>query len=291
MVEIPSPDEEKENVDVGWLMEDGPKPASGKAASPPPPPIVSEGSYEIEGVDPLEAQDEPAAIVPPIPSPVPRPRKPQAADQPPTRSTVKPGTVDEVWTRWAEWGPDIIRLVAAAGVLLVLLYLALTSFWFTTAFLILVGGGVVLLLLGYPLFITMERPIRITPEQALNDYYGALSHSVPHIRRMWLLLSSEGRSSRSFHSFNEFNTYWNEKLKSLKSAKGGRFNTLLFSVQDFKSEKSAGLTHLEAKFTLQVQERDQMTSPGRTFPTTIRLVKGPDKMWYLEDGTMPEGRV
>ena len=155
-----------------------------------------------------------------------------------TRSSAKPGTVDEVWTRWAEWGPDVIRLVAVAGLLLVLLYFALTSFWFTTAFLILVGGGVVLLLLSYPLFITMERPIRITPEQAVNDYYAALSHSVPHIRRMWLLLSSEGRSSRFFHSFNEFNTYWNEKLKSLKPAKGGRFNTLVFSVQDFKSEKA-----------------------------------------------------
>ncbi len=58
------------------------------------------------------------------------------------------------------------------------------------------GGAVGLLLLCYPLFITMERPIRITPEQAVNDYYAALSHSIPHTRRMWLLLSEEGRYSR-----------------------------------------------------------------------------------------------
>ncbi|WP_406700665.1 hypothetical protein V5E97_17865 [Singulisphaera sp. Ch08] len=290
MVEIPSPDEEKDKVDLGWLMSDGPKPNPGKAV-PPPPPVASEGSYEIEGSDPLAEHDEPAPIVPPIPTPVPRPRKAQASDRSEARSTAKPGTVDEVWSRWAEWGPDIIRLVATSCVLLVLLYLALTSFWFTTAFLILVGGGGILLLLSYPLFITMERPIRITPEQALNDYYAALSHSVPHIRRMWLLLSSEGRSSRFFHNFNEFNTYWNEKLKSLKPAKAGRFNPLVFSVLDFKSEKSAGLTHLEAKFILQVKERDPSTSPAQTFPVTTRLVKGPDKMWYLEEGTMPEARV
>lgn len=290
MVEIPSPDEEKENVDLGWLTSDEPKATSRKTV-PTPPPIASEGSYEIEGLDPLAEEGEDSPVVPPIPEPVPRPRKAQPADRPETRSSVKPGTVDEVWSRWAEWGPDIIRLVAVAGVLLVLLYLTLTSFMFKTAFLILVGGGIALLLLGYPLFITMERPIRITPEQAAKDYYAALSHSVPHIRRMWLLLSLNGRSSRFFHSFNEFNIYWNKKLDSLKPAKGGRFNSLLFSVQDFKSEKSAGLTHLEAKFTLQVQERDQPTSPGRTFPVTVRLVKGPDKMWYLEDGTMPEARA
>lgn len=286
MVEIPNPDEERENVDLGWLMADGPKPTSRKPVSTPPP-IAPEESYEIEGVDPATEDSEAAAIVPPIPAPVPRPRKPQAEDRPQPRSIAKPGTVDEVWSRWAEWGPDVIRLIAVASLVVVLLYLALSSTMFMAAFLILIGGGIVLLLLSYPLFITMERPIRITPEQAVNDYYGALSHSVPHIRRMWLLLSSEGRSSRSFHSFHEFRAYWNETLKSLKPSKAGRFNPLLFSVKDFKSEKSAGLTHLEAKFTLQVQERSQPTAPGRAFPVTMRLVKGPDKMWYLEEGTMP----
>ena len=36
MVEIPTPDEEKENVDLGWLTADGPKAKSGKACSHAP---------------------------------------------------------------------------------------------------------------------------------------------------------------------------------------------------------------------------------------------------------------
>lgn len=291
MVEIPAPGEEPENVDLGWLTADGPK-ADSRKPVPTPSPTTSEGSYDIEGVDPATEEGEPAPIVPPIPTPVPKPKPRQAPleEQAASRSKTKPGTVNQVWTRWAEWGPDVLRLIGVAAVLLVLLYFALSWSMYKSAFLILAGGAVGLLLLCYPLFITMERPIRITPEQAVNDYYAALSHSIPHTRRMWLLLSEEGRYSRSFQSFPEFNSYWNGKLKTLKSDKGGRFNNLVFSVQDFKSEKSAGLTHLEAKFKLQVQEREQTDSPGQLFPVTMRLVKGPDKMWYLEEGTMPEAR-
>ena len=82
--------------------------------------------------------------------------------------------------QWAAWVTFIVLLVSFGlgtehlGILLLTLLL----------------GGMVAVVLSYPILITLERPVRITPEQALRDYYGSLSHHLPHFRRMWLLLST-----------------------------------------------------------------------------------------------------
>jgi len=296
MVEFPSRNDEPERAQADWLMaEESGKPSSPSSASAPPS-VTSDESYDILGADSDDHVEGSAAVVPPIPPPKPKkPVKPPssaaATESAPRerRSRPRHGTVDEVWTRWAEWGPDVIRVGVVAALLLIPLYYSLMAMQFFVAFLILAGGGILLAILGYPLFITMERPVRITPEQALKDYYAALSHPKPHIRRMWLLLSSAGRSSPSFSSFDEFKTYWNNTLDTLKMGKASRFNPFVFTVRDFKAEKSAGLTELEAKFTLNVRPRAEESAPGQNYPVVMGLVKGPDKMWYLDEGTMPRG--
>ena len=74
----------------------------------------------------------------------------------------------------------------------------------------------VAVVLSYPILITLERPVRITPEQALRDYYGALSHHLPHFRRMWLLLEHGGRISTAYGSFEGFKAYWKDRLANMR---------------------------------------------------------------------------
>ena len=83
-------------------------------------------------------------------------------------------------------------------------------------FLLLLVGAVGAVVLSYPILITLERPVRMTPEQAVRDYYAALSHHLPHYRRMWLLLARTGRTSSSYGSFEGFKAYWAEKLRTIK---------------------------------------------------------------------------
>ena len=81
-------------------------------------------------------------------------------------------------------------------------------------------------LLAIPILISLERPVRITPEQAVKDFYGSLSHHVPHFRRMWLLLSTGGRTSGHFSTFPEFKKYWVDRLAKLPRGARGAIHPL-----------------------------------------------------------------
>ena len=117
-----------------------------------------------------------------------------------------PDSVEQVWSRgrngdgtWRSWRPSLVitGLVFAWLISAGSYMLALVS---------VLAGGAVFILCSYPILISLERPVRITPEQAVKDFYGSLSHHVPHFRRMWLLLSTGGRNSGHFSTFPEFKT-------------------------------------------------------------------------------------
>ena len=65
-----------------------------------------------------------------------------------------------------------------------------------------------------------------------------------------------------------------------------------FQVENFASDKSVGQTSLFAKYTLKVFKGDP--GPGNkelaSYQISTRLVKGPDRMWYLTSGTLPTER-
>ena len=159
--------------------------------------------------------------------------------------------------------------------------------YFSTAFFGLLVAGLVAAVLAYPILITLERPVRITPELALRDYYAAISHHLPHFKRMWLLLSSAGRASSSYGSYDGFKAYWKAKLKELRQGHAGPTTPLVFEVADFSCEKSAGLIRVDVEFTVKVFVRGRRKGGAiQTFPKRIALVRGPDQMWYIEDGTL-----
>ena len=145
------------------------------------------------------------------------------------------------------------------------------------------------MVLSYPIVITLERPVRVTPEQAARDYFGALSHHFPHYRRMWLLLSARGRVSPQYASYEGFKSYWINRLGELHDSRVGRFSPLVFQVDEFEAEKSGGKTEIEGKFRLRVYVRGRRgEGPIWSLPLKRSFVRGPDKMWYLNEGTLAE---
>lgn len=238
--------------------------------------------YEIEGEEPQEAPRVPRAPVAPK-----RPAKPRISVE---REMPEPARedaeVDQIWTRGAEWGPTLLVIGIVFLATLVLSYTFSNSIGL--AVLIFLGGLVSVVLLSYPMAVTMERPVRMTPEQALKDFYAAASHHFPHYRRMWLLLSSDGRNSREFNSYSTFRTYWKHRMAKLRGGRVKSMTPLTFSILDFKSEKSAGATSVDASYTISVRPRTEGAAPLQEVRIDSSFVRGPDRMWYLNLGTLPD---
>jgi hypothetical protein len=148
------------------------------------------------------------------------------------------------------------------------------------------------LVLCYPIFITLERPVRITPEQAAKDYFAMLSYPRPFYPRMWLLLSTAGRSAREFSSYGQFKSYWKRKLGQIQGGGAPFFNPLHFKVENFTSQKSVGQTAVSAKYTLKVFRGEPRSGSKElvSYLVSTSLVKGSDRMWYLNSGTLPTER-
>src|SRR5262249_5944205 len=234
-----------------------PKPAPGSSPNPP-----AESKEVFDLVDLPEASESTAPVpVAPIPA-APRkgegraPRLPRADRREDASGPSPSELVEEVWSRISEWGQTLIVLGVWLAVVAFLVYMLL-DFGLGPAFLALLMGGAVAVVLSYPILITLERPVRVTPEQAVRDYYAALSHHFPHYKRMWLLLSKAGRVSTQYGSFEGFKTYWKETQKRLREGHAGAMTPLVFLVADFKADKSAGKTRLDAEFAVSVLVRGQ----------------------------------
>ena len=277
----PRPESDPEIADASLLFGGSEAPDAERSGPTPTDP----GGYAVEGPEP-GPEAVPVAPIPPVERP--RPRPPAKSESAAKRTKRAPSSgVDELWSRGAEWGADLARL----GLGILVAGWALYAFFRVDAlgaWVVLFAASVVgLSALAYPIFITLERPVRVTPEQAVKDYFNALSHRVPHIKRMWLLLSTDGRDSPAFRSYPEFKAYWMARLATWKSESRaqGMLNPLAVEVTDCKSEKSAGQTEIDADYTARV------VAPGRpepvaTYRVSLRLVRGEDKMWYLEKGTL-----
>lgn len=273
-------DPEPEIADaLGLFRDDAPKPATGGAN--PPPASRDDESYDlVDPADPAEGSGSGTAppVSPPHPAPIPerspRERKPEDRKAPP--DAVAP------WSRKKEWGIDLIRVgLALIGTFLLVGFL-IERGSYSWAFLAFLAGGLIALVLSYPMLITLEVPVRMTPEQALKDYYGALNHGRPHFRRMWLLLSRAGR--KPFENEAAFRRYWAEQLASLSGGKRPSWNRLTFRVEGFRAPKSHGLEVIDARYEVTVSAGDD--SPIRAFSAKASLVRGSDRHWYLDDGRL-----
>jgi hypothetical protein len=290
---------EPEIAAAEWLFRDASAEKAGTTAGSVPTgasPDVGEG---FDLADSPFAEPEAKAEAPPIAAVTAKDRtaaRPREAAGPKTARAGESfpidaeAAVDTVWSRGAEWGPNLVIVAAWLFALAMIVYFLIGwDGWL--AFLVMLVGMVGAAMLSYPILITLERPVRITPEQAVRDFYGALSHHVPHYRRMWLLLARTGRTTASYGSFEGFKAYWREKLQTLKGSRAGSLTPLVFEVESFRGDKSAGKSRVEVSFTLRIFVRGQrQAGPISSIPGQMSLVRGPDKMWYLESGTLPHAR-
>lgn len=261
-----------------WLLEDSTPTESARPGAHVILPTGDEG-FDLAG-PPSDSGDAPPAVEPPRAIPV---RERTRAALPPTPA------VEQVWSRGAEWGASLLRLGAWAALVLWLLYVGIGAEAYSLAAILFAVGGLGALILSYPILITLERPVRMTPEQAARDYYGSLSHHFPPYRRMWLLLSARGRKSSEFSTFDEFRRYWAGRLAQLREGHAGGFTPLAFQVDDFRAEKSAGRTEIDGRFKLRVLVRGRRDKgPIWSFPLDRNFSRGPDGMWYLDDGTLSQ---
>lgn len=280
-----------------WLMED--IPASG--AAPAPRPIIAPGSGETFDLADATVQEASRDEVEELPPPRPVPSKPAISTR--SSSNAKGGdvarrerpalqsgpAVEQVWSRTSEWGPTFVVLACWWAAIIGTLYLTLSSELYELSVVILLIGLLGGVLLSYPILITLERPVRITPEQAARDYFGALSHHLPHLRRMWLLLSARGRVSSHYASYEGFRNYWNSRLAQLRKGHAVSRSPLVFVIEDFRSEKSGGKTEIDATFKVRIFVRGRRAEgPIWSFPVERTFARGPDGMWYLDDGTLAE---
>ncbi|MFO0956965.1 MAG: hypothetical protein U0800_05790 [Isosphaeraceae bacterium] len=249
------------------------------------------GEYEL-----LDMPSEPSRPGPTI-GPEPRTegpltraeRAPDREEAPRTYQEEDEEVVDRVWTRWGEWGPTILLLSAIGAAWLFVLYITLDADQIGRTFFLFILGVAAIGICSYPILITLERPVRVTPEQALQDYFGALNHWLPQYRRMWLLLASPRQDSPPLYDVGALRAFWKARIDKLRAEHNLPRGPVFFAISGYKSEKSAGKTALVAKYNVDVRGSDDpSTPPLATYADSQSLVRGPDRMWYLTKARMPE---
>lgn len=260
----------------------------GPASQPSP---SAEQGYEVEE-SPVEGSKAPRPLTFPMDKEAtsePATTRSRSWRSRPDLGEIDEGAVEETWSRWGESAPDLIRVGLVGLGSLVLAYLTFSVENLSLSLTILMVGGLAALILAYPIWISLERPVRITPEQAARDYFDSLCHHLPHFRRMWLLLGARGRSCGEYGSFEGFRDYWKRRLETLKEGQVGPWTPLVFQVSGFHSEKSVGQFRLDVEFVVQVWPRGGRAQPPlRSIPVRMSMARGPDRMWYLESGVLPD---
>src|SRR5262249_885031 len=104
------PDDKRRAIaDAAALFHDEPdRPL--KSAGRPKPETAAQG-YDLAGGEPEVAEDQPAPV--PVPAPPPRPEKTTQRREKARIEDEEAPAVDEVWTRWGEWGPSLLWLGGA----------------------------------------------------------------------------------------------------------------------------------------------------------------------------------
>jgi hypothetical protein len=282
------PDREPEIADAALLFGETSK---DQPAAPTPRREVPGGDagYELRGSP--ESQPEAETESPARPQPAPRGERPAASGRPTRTPRAEPSEppevlVPRVWNRWGEWGPSLLAIGAVLAVGILTAAGLGSSGQVGLGALVLLGALAVAIVFAYPIAITVERPVRMTPEQAARDYFAALSHHIPQYRRAWMLLSARGCGE---DTFADFVRAWRSALDDLRAGRVARHVPIDFRVTEFRSdEKTAGKTTARATLAIRAVARRQPPEALGEFRYAASFARGPDRQWYLDEA-MPAG--
>lgn len=260
--------------------------ASADSISPGTDPPSDEEAYE------LEETDAPAA-----PSPVPIEQPPVADKLTPTaepgaRKQAKPAATKskvnpQVTQLWSQWG-ELRHVLIIPLALVVLGGVACTpsSHVLVGVFMVLAGlAGT-----GYLIAVSLERPVRVTPEQGVRGYFESLDHHLPNFRRMYLLLTDGAKKVPELHTYRCFRAYWNYRLAQIRPAEEG-FRPIVAKVKKFNAQYNRSRKWARATFVLEFYIRGLEDEPLASYEMSCDLVKAPDGMWYLNEGRIPEPKT
>lgn len=195
------------------------------------------------------------------------------------------------WTRFEESGPAIFRVAAAGMGTLVLAWLFAGWQTLHIAGWICVLGAILTTAMAYPLVVGLERPIRMSPERVVRDYFEALEHHGPLLRRMWIFLAPEGRQGRYFANLDQFQFYWKRRIREWRHRGDGLPMTpVSISIENFQQTFDPEIDNLRhLKFTVAVSLRGKRDKgPVSTYQVEWSAVKASDRQWYLLNGDLPE---
>lgn len=205
--------------------------------------------------------------------------------QVPLRDDIQP------WTRFRESRSDFVRMTVAGLSTIILAWLF--SGWSTIHLAggICIVGTAVVAIMAYPLIVGLERPIRMSPERAVHDYFESLEHHGPLYRRMWIFLTPEAQNCRSFSDYDSFKLYWKQRVKEWRHRGNAWPQTpVVISVDQFQSKPDASDPNKSLlKFSIAVSLRGHRSrGPIASYKLSWTAFRGPDRQWYLADGNLPE---
>jgi hypothetical protein len=250
-------------------------------------PTDSDSAYRL--AEPDSPPVQPATAAPEPELEVPKPEI-ETTFQPATEPTDQtpgetfpdlPPEVSAVWTRWADWKQPLIW--TAAGVALAILiviggrYVAIVSF-------------VVALTYGsYRVVTSLEVPVRVTPEQAIQEFFGAAGHRLPNFDRMYALLTTDGKRCDEFRNLSEFRAYWRERIAQFTHAPI-YIVPLEFHIEGFSCRYNEGKSMATVRYSIKVAPRSRQDAikPVAELQARNLVVKGPDGQWYVNDGCLPD---
>ena len=231
------------------LFQDAEPPASTRPVGP----VIATGSSEgFELADVSEHSASPPPSSQSAPSREAASGKP--ADSRPRARMVAPvaPAVEQVWSRGSEWGSTFVVLACWIAAILGIAYFTLGAELYGTDGIDPLGRR-----LG------RRRPQLSDPDHARAagaDHARAsgsrllrcLVASSPPLPSDVALAQRQGRISPQFASYEGFKAYWIARLGQLHEGHAGRFSPLVFQVEEFHAEKSAGKTEIDARFRVRV---------------------------------------
>ena len=112
------------------------------------------------------------------------------------------------------------------------------------AFLGLLLGGAVAAVLSYPIVITLERPVRVTPEQAVQRLLYRPLAPLPSLQAHVAVAQHGGSGLDGLRLVRGIQDLLERSAGAPAEGHASRITPLVFVVADFKSEKSAGVSGL-----------------------------------------------
>lgn len=137
----------------------------------------------------------------------------------------------------------------------------------------------------YRMCLILPHPVRVTPEQAVREFYEAFCHLVPNFRRMYLLLSVPAKRDKQVSSYRAFRAYW--RWRQAQVVGKSWFETVGFELERFETKYNSQRTFAAVDFTLLLYRRGHSNDPVLVRPVSTTLVKGRDGSWYLNEGVLP----